>query len=1247
MLKWIEKVVGGSSVESPEGVPGPWVKELEGLLSKIDKEKLVPHPDMAGDMLGYVLRETPLSVLHQVSKTPGLANHFGLTSSGYGTEAKISPRLYDTFDEVPAAIMLRWGKLLAASASAGATANLAQWMLVFDDGAHWPEALLMHAAGRQLNSWGGCRAKSYKLSAFGLEQMLIADGLAPSALLVAAFSPSAGRWGPSERSLMVVDLRGYDDALDRHHVLIKPLLLQSAVPQRLHVLTLLEDVEERVLVKFAPELVELAVSSSKQVRASAESLVARCAWAAVDPLKAIAVNAKPDQRLHALRLIHILGRQLDDSALCDFAQATAGADKAPSVQALVQEWDSLSKNIAASMPFDFAVPRIDWTGTLNPALEQALRQAWPEINQSIEKTNKQTREHHARMVAEGRRFPLKEHSLLDDADLRLLLDCLAADGPSLARMPENDRQRNWTHTAPVVQKLAALDAMTPIGLLKILAFFDLLVDNEQMLTHAAPAAINVIHRGSGSPTLLEMSEMLDGLGFVGHKQILRSYCLSWGDTLARDWPVEAVWPFFAHHVDQLVQLMNPAQTKDYWFDRKAVYRAIGTLPTPPAEVVNALFGLALGSGKTDRLPAQQALENLPGKEARVIAALADGKADVRMVAAQWLARLKCEEAIPALEKALSKEKNDVPKGAMLDTLQLLGQPVEKYLDRKALETDAATTLAKGLPKELDWFPWAALPVVRWGDTGDTIFNDVVRWMLVQAVKQKTPEPNAVLRKYCSMMAPRDRETLGQFVLEAWLIEDVRPVTPEQALESATTTAQSLHASMKSHPQYYKDDPNFGKSLEELIAKFLPGCMRQPTGSAIGSKGLLAIAAACATDRAAAPVARYLKEYYGTRAAQGKALIAMLAWIEHPSATQLMLSVGSRFRTKSFQEEATRQAEALAERKGWTLAELADRTMPTAGFDETGTLELSYGERAFAAKLLPDLKVELFNPDGKKIAALPEPRQDDDAERAKDAKKAFSASKKEIKSIVDLQSSRLYEALCTARDWSLEDWERYLNQHPVVRLLVRRLVWCVVEDGQVTGTFRPLDDGTLTDNDDNAVEPVATARVRIAHDSNLPAQDVALWQQHMTDYQITSLFQQFGKGTYELPPEKKHATSIEEFEGHLIEAFALRGRALKLNYTRGPTEDGGWFMTYEKRFATLGLKAVIEFTGNPLPEENRTVALLKLSFEKPQQDESSWNRTALPLSEIPIVLLSECYNDLRLIAGDGAGFDPDWKKKSEY
>lgn len=1241
MLNWLGKVLGGGAKRS-DGVPASWARQLETLLDKADALKPIGRRGLGRDLIGYVLREDPIAVLSEVSQSQGLAPLFGLSWGHAGTEGPLlSRKLYPGLHEVPHDVVVRWGNVLAASVGTRG----GYWMLNLPAGTTWAEALMTHACSESVNSWSGGKRPDCELALPVLEAALEATGVPASTLLIACFAtPLAGTYATQPRMKLLTSLPGYAASVARHADALRPHLLPTPVEQRLHVVHMLDSLDNAGLATFAAELAEHGVSSSKQVRAAAEPLARRIAPPITAPLSALATGGKPEQRLNALRLLHALATASGDTALQGWARETALADKAPSVLALPSEWEVRAEaRTADTERYDFEMPTVDWRIVMTPELERQLELLWQDINASVERSNRNAREHHARSLAEGRKFALHQEDAYGRDELESLRKWLASGDATVGRL-KNKRRNLWAHFGPAVQRFAKHPSVTVPVVLKVLAAAELLVAHGHGFTQPATEAIQSVHRHSGRPSLLELSLYLESMGRQGSDEVFSTY-LSSHAAIARDWDARHVWPFFAHNLERLVRLLDPSQRREYYQDRSAVYRAIATLPTTPGVVVNALFDLALTGGRSEREPAQDALHALSGKEARVINALGDGKADVRAVAAQWLQKLRCVDAIPALEKAVAKEKHDVPKGAMLDALQAMGQPVEKYLDRDALAAEATKTLAKGLPKDLEWFPWAALPTVHWADTGAQVPTEVTRWLLVQAVRLKTPEPNAVLRKYCGMFAPRERERLGQYVLEAWMGEDTRPIEPDVAMRQAQAGGAQLFQAIKSHPQYY-DDALKTKSVEELVALQLPGLLRQPAGSAIGSKGLLAIAAACAAERAAAPVQRYLKEWYGTRAAQGKALVAMLAWIEHPGATQLMLSVGNRFRTKGIQEEATRQAAALAERRGWTLEELADRTMPSAGFDENGVLELSYGERVFTARLLPDFKVELFNPDGKKIAALPEPRQDDDADSAKDAKKAFAAAKKNIKSVVDLQTDRLYEALCTGRDWSYEDWDAYLNQHPVVRRLVQRLVWGVAVDGQVNATFRPLDDGTLTDNEDNPVQPAADARIRVAHDSNLHAADVDKWQAHLKDYEVKPLFQQFGKGTWLLPPDKRRETAVTEFEGHLLEAFALRGRTGKLGYVRGATEDGGWFFTYEKSFPTLGLLAVIEFTGNSLPEENRTVALVKLSFAA-THGASRWERASLVLSEVPPVLLSECYNDLRLIAADGTGFDPEWQKKSEY
>ncbi len=1247
MLNWISKLIGGKPEALPDGVPASWVEILRGVLAPVDTAKPGGRRGLADDLLSYVLAGEPVAVLGEVHQAAGVGETLQITGHSFGRDLRIGSKLYPQFDAIDPVFLLRWGRLIAACVG-----DPRYFCTQFPRGEHWLEALLIHASGESVHSYGSRSSRPTGITGQSLDRLCAAAELAPSAWLQSAFATSVqSHYGASSRLMTFTRLPDFAAAVTRHAEALRPLLLPKEVDQRVHVLALLAAADDAALAAFPAELAELATASSKQVRAAAEPLVRRLSGTARAPLRELATQAKPDQRLLALRLAFTLARKSEDAAWQAELRAIAAADKAPSIQALPGEWDGGAQRAdVVATRYDYTLPTIAWEGALTPAVAEMLERLLGDIDRLVEKQYAQAREHYERAKAEGTNaIAPKTPVVLREKELGRLRDYIASGEPKLAGEPALGHYALWQHAAAVLPNYMGHDAMSPVVLLKTLNFLGVLVASDRSLYFPAIAAINALNAARGAPTLLELSEMLSAMRLDGPQRVLSAYCNT-GAALATQWDRDAVWPFFAHHLDALIDCLAPSAALSYWFDRDGVYRAIATLPTPPATLVDALFDLALGTTKSERRSAQDALANLPGKEQRIIAALASGKAEVRTVAAVWLTRLACVEAQAALEKAVAKEKNDVAKGAMLDALQALGQPVEKYLDRAALVREAAKSLAKGVPKDLDGFPLSGLPAVHWQDDGEPVPAEVLTWLLVQAVKQKSPEPNAVLRKYCAMFVPRDREALADYVLANWLAADVRPVPADDAMTRARQQAVSMHGYMNGpQAQYFKDDPNFGLGVDELYARFLPGFLRQPAGSAIASKGLLAVVAACAGRSAAAPVARYLKEWYGTRAAQGKALIAMLAWIESPSATQLMLSVGSRFRTKGFQDEANRQAEALAERKGWTLAELADRTIPSAGFDETGTLELSYGGRVFSARLLPDFKIELYNPEGKKIAALPEPRQDDDAALAKEAKKAYAAAKKEIKSIVTLQGERLYEALCTERDWSFEDWSLYLNQHPIVRKLVQRLVWTVV-DGDPAGSeparcFRPLDDGSLTDDDDNAVEIAPTCRVRIAHDSHLPAATVARWQQHLKDYEIVPLFPQFGKGGYDLPKWAARETSISAFEGHLIEAFALRGKATKLGYTRGPTEDGGWFFSYEKRFPTLGLVATIEFTGNPLPEQNRTVALLKLSFASSKGE--SWQRPALALSTIPKVLLSECYDDLRLIAAEGSGFHPDWQKKSEY
>jgi hypothetical protein len=241
-------------------------------------------------------------------------------------------------------------------------------------------------------------------------------------------------------------------------------------------------------------------------------------------------------------------------------------------------------------------------------------------------------------------------------------------------------------------------------------------------------------------------------------------------------------------------------------------------------------------------------------------------------------------------------------------------------------------------------------------------------------------------------------------------------------------------------------------------------------------------------------------------------------------------------------------------------------------------------------------------------------------------------------------------MCTQRAWHAEDWDLYLNQHPIVGRYCQRLVWVAYHDENPVCSFRPLPDRSLSDDEDEEVTLESHAIIRLAHDCTVAEENRQSWLEHLSDYEVVPLFPQFGRTPLTLSEDQKKETELSDFLGHLLGAFALRGKATKLGYVRGETEDGGWFYTYNKFFPSLGLQVILEFTGNFLPEEDRTVALQHLSFyRQPKERDSRYARygNKIPLGRIPPVLLVECWNDMRTIAAEGPGFDPEWEKKTAY
>jgi hypothetical protein len=1242
MFKWLNERMAGT----------PYFKAAEALRVEWEPLQKIPgvKPRLVDRLIRFVFtgeEETAVAELTAMQNTSYIVS----TTYYYNpltTTKKGLPTLIHLLPE-DAKIYFRLATVYYAAAQAGSLSISYNSVPIpaLQGSLSWLSVFL-----NELSSHGNERDQIFPVSV--ILEMLRLAGHDEDVLLRAAFfyedaqgKSALSRWSNSPFYYFKC-LRNFADLVVKSPEVVRPAFSQKEAGSRAAVLQALATLNVPP-DPFVEEIASLAVSGSKEVRENAASIITDRFEIFRKLLKTHAETGSADERYHAVRLLTRIGGDEERVFLTQRLEREKSAKVCDLIKTALS--GSSSQQTVAGED-DYGLPEIPEIAVHAPLDKQLLVELRSRLKEIEQRTADDFSRNQFAKSSGWTRTPVKPEAAdrLFDALQNLVIK-------EDTRFPffenSNGVEQKLLNSFPIPAQFQPIHLVRWCLLLTIGHTGrggDL---DPWSLYQWRTALVSYQKVQKKAIDLREIAVALRAIGLddrILGRQILQANRFVRSPFLQLD--PNRIWQYFAERLDLIEEGLGLKQIdeqqspyRNYWESdsRRNAFAVLSSFPRPPAKLVPMLWEIALGASKTERTVAQQCLNSLEGKEQTILAALASRQQETRLAAAQWLGALGYAAAIPALRQALSKEKNELVKDELVKSLEILGVPLEELLDLNQLDAEAEKGLKKGIPKDLDWFPFSQLPSVAWADSGQPVPPAIIHWFILQSYKLKNPEAGPTLRRYCSLFRQQDREKLGRFVLEAWIAQDTKPkYTADQAAAQAQKGAQQTALAAKQYPQFYVDF-NEQRVYQTLFNQFVV----EPEGSQTSTKGILAVAGACCSGEAAPVVHRYVKQWYGYRAAQCKALLQVLAWIDHPSATQVILSVANRFRTKGIQEEALRLCQLLAERKGWTMDELADRTIPTVGFDEAGKMELDYGTRKFNATLSDEMAITLTNQDGKVIASLPDANQSDDAEKVKQAKNALSSARKELKSILTMQKDRLYEALCTQRSWRFDDWDTYLSRHPIAGRYCQRLVWVAYDGEKIIDSFRPLADGTLTNHQDDELKLTPATEIRLGHDETLPHADRTAWLQHLSDYEVEPLFQQFGKQQFSLPDDMKEATDVKDFLGYLVMAFSLRNRLTRSGYTRGAAQDGGWFFEYRKTFLQLGIEAVIEFTGNPLPEQNRTVALQRLYFTRKLDHGSGSMSEELPLGELPRVLLTECWNDLRMAAADGPGFAADWEKQTEF
>lgn len=370
-------------------------------------------------------------------------------------------------------------------------------------------------------------------------------------------------------------------------------------------------------------------------------------------------------------------------------------------------------------------------------------------------------------------------------------------------------------------------------------------------------------------------------------------------------------------------------------------------------------------------------------------------------------------------------------------------------------------------------------------------------------------------------------------------------------------------------------------------------------------------------------------------------IQALSLVADESALAKLDALALRYRVKPGKLGAT-AAEALAtaaDRLGVSLDDLGDRIVPRLGFEPGQARMIAAGEKTLEVIVGPDFKVRYRDPaSGKVVASLP-----------KAASPEVRAEIKELaarlKEVAEIQAGRLENLMVRQRRWPVGRWAELFLGLPVLFPFAVRLVWGLSDDaGALRSSFRALDDRTLTDAADDAIELPDSGTVGLVHPLDLDEGARIAWRTHLADHEVQPPFEQIDRPVALVPEERRGDRFLDTERGATLSALSFKGRAGRLGWVRGPVLGNGSVYAYLKK-SPAGVDAVLELGDgiNVTPDHDSSATLGRVGFFAAGTWERWYNPLPeaddpllIPLGEVPPVVYSEVVGDLRRIVDPGAG-----------
>lgn len=383
-------------------------------------------------------------------------------------------------------------------------------------------------------------------------------------------------------------------------------------------------------------------------------------------------------------------------------------------------------------------------------------------------------------------------------------------------------------------------------------------------------------------------------------------------------------------------------------------------------------------------------------------------------------------------------------------------------------------------------------------------------------------------------------------------------------------------------------------------------------------------------------------------------VCALALNPLPQALLIVDGIARKFKFRQVRSAAGEALEFAASQLGLSREELADRIVPDLGFDHQMQRIFDYGERKFTVTITPSLEMEIADETGKRLKNMPAPGKRDQEETAKASYEAFKEMKKQMKTTLASQKTRLELALSAGREWEIGAWKELFVRNPIMHQFAMGLIWGMYENHSLQSCFRYMEDGTFNTEDEEEFTLPEQGRIGLVHPVEMEDTSRDAWKEQLEDYEITQPIEQLSRNVYHRTEEESACKTLERFGGMLVNDLSLNGKLTAMGWYRGDVLDGGGFYTYYREDREAGLGVVLYFSGSYVGGGNEDVTLYGVRFypaDHVRNYDNSYLRSeekdkdACLLQTVPERYFSEVVLQLTKATASSRERNEDWKNEN--